>query len=139
MARFLRSRRFIVPAALMTAGLWMACASAASAAGDAARGVQIFRATCGVCHLSRGDANRNDALTKIGPNLFGVVGRRAGTQKGFRYSDAMKASGITWTNEVLRRYIAAPQKTIPNVRMSFTGLPKPKDAEDVLAYLDSLK
>ena len=89
--------------------------------------------------MARNDATRNDALTKIGPNLYGVVGRRAGTQKGFRYSQAMKSSGVTWTNEALARYISAPQKTIPNIRMSFTGLPRPKDAADVLAYLDTLK
>jgi cytochrome c len=135
----LSSRRPARLAAWAAAALCLTGASEAYAAGDAARGAQVFKATCGVCHLARGDANRNDALTKIGPNLFGVIGRRAGTLKGFRYSEAMKASGVTWTDDALRRYIAAPQKTIPNVRMSFAGLPRPKDAEDVLAYLHTLK
>ena len=130
--------RSVLAASILGAAV-AAFASGAWAAGDPKHGSEIFRATCGVCHLARGDANRNDALTKIGPNLWGVVGRPAGTLKGFRYSAAMKNSHIVWTDDQLRRYIGAPQKTIPNIRMSFQGLPRPKDAEDVLAYLHTLR
>ncbi len=98
----------------------------ALAAGNAARGYEIFKGTC-------------DAATKIGPNLFRVVGRKAGTLPHFRYSAAMHGSGVIWTPDVLRRYVNAPQKTIPNVRMAFPGLNDPQKADDVVAYLETLK
>jgi cytochrome c len=106
-------------------------------AADSAHGAAIFSATCGVCHMARGDASRADLATRIGPNLWGVVGRKAGTSKGYVYSYAMRSSGLTWTVDQLRRYIAEPQKTVPNVRMSFTGLKNPQDVEDVIAYLNT--
>jgi cytochrome c len=132
-------RRLILPSALIaaaSAGLWV---SPALAAGDPKHGFEVFKGTCGVCHLARNDVSRNDAATKIGPNLYGVVGRRAGTLPGFRYSVAMKSSGVVWTPDVLRRYALGPQAMIPNVRMSFPGLTKPQDADDVVAYLATLK
>jgi cytochrome c len=108
-------------------------------AGDPTQGATIYRATCGVCHMARSDASRADLATRIGPNLWGVVGRKAGTSKGFGYSYAMRSSGVTWTNDQLRRYIAEPQKTVPNVRMGFAGLKNPKDVEDVIAFLNTLR
>jgi cytochrome c len=128
------ARCFIVPLAAFLA----LSAGAASAAGDAAKGFQIFKGTCGVCHLARNDMSTNDAATKIGPNLYGVVGRKAGSVPHFRYSAAMHDSGVIWTSDMLRRYAHAPQKTIPNVRMSFPGLPNQTDADDVVAYLATL-
>jgi cytochrome c len=128
------ARCFIVPLAAALA----LSAGAASAAGDSAKGFQIFKGTCGVCHLARNDMSTNDAATKIGPNLYGVVGRKAGSVPHFRYSAAMHDSGVVWTADMLRRYAHEPQKTIPNVRMSFPGLPNQKDADDVVAYLGTL-
>ncbi len=107
--------------------------------GDAAKGFQVFKGTCGVCHLARNDMSKNDAMTKIGPNLYGVVGRKAGTVPGFRYSVAMRTSGIVWQPDLLRRYAHEPAKTVPDIRMSFPGLPKQQDANDVVAYLMTLK
>jgi cytochrome c len=111
----------------------------AFAAPDAAAGSKIFHSICGVCHLADKDASLNDERLKIGPNLYGVVGRAAGTHKGYFYSAAMKGSHITWTKEALRPYIHEPQKTIPNVRMSFNGLPSLADVDNVIAYLATLK
>ena len=108
-------------------------------AGNPTQGATIFRATCGVCHIARSDASRADLATRIGPNLWGVVGRKAGTSKGFGYSYAMRSSGVTWTADRLRRYISEPQKTVPNVRMGFAGLKNPTDVEDVIAYLNTLR
>jgi cytochrome c len=76
---------------------------------------------------------------RIGPNLWGVVGRKAGTTQHFRYSPAMRQSGVTWTPDVLRVYIHEPQKTIPNIRMSFLGLKNMRDVEDVIAYLQTFR
>ena len=119
-----------------TVALALALSSQAHAA-NSAHGAAIFNATCGVCHMARGDASRADLATRIGPNLWGVVGRKAGTSKGYAYSYAMRSSGITWTDDQLRRYIAEPQKTVPNVRMSFGGLKNSQDVEDVIAYLNT--
>lgn len=123
---------------MSTVALALALSSQAHAA-NPTHGAAIFKATCGVCHMARSDASRADLATRIGPNLWGVVGRKAGTYKGFAYSYAMRSSGVTWTDDQLRRYIAEPQKTVPNVRMSFAGLKNRQDVEDVIAYLNTLR
>lgn len=114
-------------------------ATPALAAGDASHGAQIFKGTCGVCHLAQPHPAMSDLAMRIGPNLWGVVGRKAGTGEHFRYSAAMRGSGITWTPQTLVPYVHEPQKTIPNIRMSFLGLKNLKDAEDVVAYLQTFK
>ena len=114
-------------------------ASPAFAAGDAAHGAQIFKGTCGVCHLAQPHPAMSDLAMRIGPNLWGVVGRKAGTGEHFRYSAAMRGSGITWTPQTLVPYVHEPQKTIPNIRMSFQGLKSLSDAQDVVAYLQTFK
>jgi len=108
-------------------------------AADAAHGAQIFKGTCGVCHLAQPHPAVSDLAMRIGPNLWGVVGRKAGTTQHFRYSAAMMQSGIVWTPEKLRPYINSPQTTIPNIRMSFQGLKNLKDVDDVIAYLQTFK
>jgi cytochrome c len=130
--------RFAAATIAAAACLFVLGAGHASAA-DSVHGLQVFKGTCGVCHLALKNANRNDLATKIGPNLYGVVGRPAGSLKGFRYSPAMRGSGIVWSVDRLRQYAHAPQNYIPNVRMAFAGLSNPKDAEDVAAYLATLK
>jgi cytochrome c len=103
-------------------------------AGDAAHGKALFTANCSVCHNADKDGGN-----KIGPNLFGVVGRPAGSHPGFNYSTAMKSAGIAWTPEKLAAYLAAPQKMLPGVRMTFAGFANPGDAQDVVSYLATLK
>jgi len=108
-------------------------------AANPTRGATIFGANCGVCHIAQRNASPADLATRLGPNLWGVVGRKAGTYKGFPYSYALRSCGITWTDDQLRRYIAAPQKTVRNVRMNFAGLKNPQDVEDIIAYLNTLR
>ena len=108
-------------------------------AGDAAHGAQIFKGTCGVCHLAQPHPAVSDLAMRIGPNLWGVVGRKAGITPHFRYSAAMMQSGIVWTPDRLRPYIHDPQGTIPNIRMSFLGVKNLKDVDDVIAYLQTFK
>jgi cytochrome c len=110
----------------------MACAVAAHA-GDANNGKAAFGA-CQVCHsVVRGGPNG------LGPNLFGVVGRKAASLQGFYYSAALKSSKITWTNDKLKAWIMSPFKLVPGNRMAFAGIADPKKADDVVAYLDTLK
>lgn len=105
-------------------------AAYAALTGDAAKGRRVF-AKCMACHTVQEGQNR------VGPSLYGVVGREAGTVAGFNYSDANANSGITWTEETLFAYLENPQEYIPGTRMIFPGLPAEQDRADVIAYLKS--
>ena len=102
----------------------------ADLSGDAAAGETVF-AQCRTCHLIEEGKNG------VGPSLYGVIGRTAGTIEGFRYSDANANSGVTWTPEVMYEYLEAPREFMPGTRMAFPGLKDPQDRADVIAYLDA--
>jgi cytochrome c len=106
--------------------------STAFAAGNAANGASLFN-RCAVCHsAAKGGGNR------VGPNLFGVVGRQAGSFAGYSYSSAMKASGIVWSEGTLAKYLISPSTVVVGNKMTFGGLPQPQQAADVAAYLATL-
>ena len=107
-------------------------ASVASAA-DAKNGQAVF-SRCAACHN-----NTKGGQNGLGPNLFGVVGRKAGSVKDFGYSAAMKSAGFVWNNQKLDAYITNPAKTVPGNRMAFAGIADAKQRGDVIAYLDTLK
>src|SRR5213594_1945319 len=71
----------------------------------------------------------------VGPSLHGVFGRRAGELDDFRYSPALKKSGITWTPKALDAYIADPQKAVPANRMPYAGMPAARDRADLIMYM----
>ncbi len=100
----------------------------ASLTGDAAKGEKIF-GQCRACHVAEEGVNR------VGPSLWNVVGRTAGSIEGFKYSPANKNSGLVWSEEQLFTYLEAPQQTIKGTYMAFAGLKKPQDRADVIAYL----
>lgn len=119
---------------LAIAGIAVAAVAPAHAddAGDAEHGRKVFN-RCKICHtIEAGQPNRT------GPNLHGVVGRKIGSVKGFRYSKAMKKADFVWDEERLDAYLANPRKYLPKNRMSFPGLKKAKDRADVIAYLKSM-
>ena len=103
--------------------------SAASAAGDATEGEAKFR-VCRVCHQI-GESAKNF----VGPELNGVVGRKAGTVEGYRYSDANQKSGLTWDEATLTKYLRNPREIVPGTKMAFPGLGADADIADVIAYL----
>jgi cytochrome c len=105
----------------------------AAQAGDAAKGKSIFQ-RCAICHVVAKDGGNG-----LGPNLFGIVGRKAGTAPGFSYSAAMKGSGITWTPDKLTAYVTHPGAVVPGNRMAFAGIGNPDQVSDVVAYLSTLK
>ena len=106
---------------------------AAQAAGDAKAGAEVFK-RCAVCHTN--DKGGGDGL---GPNLFGVAGRKAATRPGFAYSAALKKTGLVWNDTNLTKWVAGPQRVAPGTKMTFAGLSSKKQQADVVAYLDTLK
>ena len=75
----------------------------------------------------------------MGPPLYGVVGRKAGSIPDFSYSSTMKAAGFVWTPDQLRAYLPAPRRYLPNVKMTYPGLKNPTQLDDLIAYLETLK
>jgi cytochrome c len=88
---------------------------------------------CTTCHtFDKGGPN------KIGPNLWGVVGRQKASESGFSYSEAMKGKGGNWTVDDLSAFLMSPRAFVPGTKMSFAGLPKGSDRANVIAYLNTL-
>jgi cytochrome c len=106
------------------------CAAAAPAiAADPAAGEKAF-AVCKACHKV-GEGAKNG----VGPTLNGVVGRAAGSVEGYKYSDAMKNSGVTWDEANLAEYIKNPKAKIEGNKMAFPGVKDDTKIADIIAYL----
>jgi cytochrome c len=87
---------------------------------------------CAACHtFGKGEPNR------VGPNLYGVVGRERGSHAGFNYSAGMKAKPGKWTIEDLNAFLINPKGFVPGTSMTFAGLPRGSERADVIAYLNS--
>jgi cytochrome c len=110
------------------AGALALASSAALAQGDAAQGEKVFN-QCKACHAV------DEPQNKVGPHLVGIFGRPAGSIEDFKYSDALKESGITWNDETLSAFLANPRGYIKGNRMAYAGLKKDEDIAHLLAYL----
>jgi cytochrome c len=109
----------------------------ASAQGDLENGKKVFR-LCSICHQV-GDGAKN---TPMGPNLNGIIGRKAGTIEGYNYSDANKQAGekgLIWTEETLSEFLQSPRSFMPGNRMVFAGVKDDSDRRDLVAYLNQTK
>ncbi len=104
----------------------------AVAAADASAGQSIFRRCMG-CHTAE-----EDGPNRVGPNLWGVVGRERGSVEGFRYSRPMAAAEGSWTLESLNSFLENPRGFLPGTTMGFAGLRGQDDRNNLLAYLNSL-
>ena len=104
-----------------------AAAKHAAAHGDAQAGEAIY-ARCLACHAL--------AYDRTGPRHCGLIGRRAGSVKGFPYSEAMRRSNIVWSEKTLDRFLAHPLKTMPGTAMGYAGITDPKERADLIAYLE---
>ena len=117
--------------AALTAAAAMLCAGAASAqTGDSAKGADVYDDRCSGCHVI-GAAGQ-------GPNLAGVVGRKAGAVASFPYTAALKGAGLTWTPANLDRWLAGPQKVVPGTAM-VAVVPDAAERRELIAYLAGLK
>lgn len=102
--------------------------AAARADGDPVRGEARFQ-ECAACHKLEAGVN------EVGPSLHGIFMRKAAELADFRYSPAMKRSGVVWTPETVETYIADPQAMIPANRMPYAGMASASDRADLIAYL----
>lgn len=115
------------------AGLLLA-ATSADAAGNAENGEKVFKRSCTACHIAT-----KDGAKRLGPTLFGLVGRKSGSVEGFRYTEANKGANVTWTPDTLNTYLIDPKKMIPGTTMAFAGIKNDAERADLIAYLETLK
>ncbi len=96
-------------------------------------GQMVFSSNCSVCHSAK------EGVNKIGPSLYGVVGRHAGNLKGYNYSSAMKNYDKIWDQTTLAVFLQNPRGTVPGTRMSFPGLHSSDNVQKLIVYLAGLK
>ena len=101
------------------------------ALGDIGHGEKVFK-KCSACHMIV-----SGGKNMIGPNLWGVIGRTAGSVSDYKYSKAMVAYGKEWTYEEMNAYLIKPQAYIKGTKMAFAGLRKEKDRASVILYMNS--
>jgi len=115
----------------LAAGTVFAMSSLAQAA-DVEAGKTIFN-RCKACHSDKAGEN------KIGPSLYGVVGRPSASIAGFKYSEAMTNAKLTWDAATLDKWLTKPSELVKGTKMAFPGLANQADRDNVIAYLTTLK
>ena len=118
---------------LVFVAVGLVVSTGAALAQDVAAGESSFR-KCAPCH-SIGP----DAANKVGPELNGIDGRKSGNVDGFNYSDANKASGITWGKDTFAKYIDNPAAMVPGTRMAFGGIKDAGEVANLWAYVNQFK
>lgn len=117
---------------LTIALLATALTSVAALAADPAAGEKIFKTQCAICHSPIAGKNG------VGPTLFGVVGRQAGSISGFHYTADHKKLGVTWDQATLDKYLTNPRAMVPDTTMAYAGLKNEAQRADLIAYLATL-
>ncbi len=117
-------RLYVLVAALLIS-------SGSAHAQDAAAGEKVFN-KCRACHQI-GESAKNG----VGPQLNGLIGRKAGTVEGYNYTEANKNSGLTWDEATFRDYIKDPKGKIPGTKMAYVGLKQESEIDSIVAYLKS--
>jgi hypothetical protein len=129
--------RAVVTTSLFTSVLGAgALAADTGPGGDAAHGKILYQQSCALCHLNAIGPD-NTLVSAQGPNLLGVLGRKAGSLPGFNFTKAMASSGITWDAATLNQFLAAPPALVPGTTMP-AAIPNPADRFDIVAYLETL-
>jgi len=120
-------RQLVIAAVILTASTGVTLAQ------DVEAGESSFK-KCMPCH-DIGD----DAKNKVGPELNGLDGRKAGTADGFNYSDGNKNSGITWSEATFKEYIKDPRAKVPGTKMIFPGVKNEKEVNNLWAFVSQFK
>jgi cytochrome c len=110
----------------------LALSAGSAIAADIEAGKQTFK-KCALCHTNELGKN------KIGPSLFGIVGRKSASLTSYNYSDAMKSFSHTWTTQTLDIYLTDPHAEVPGTKMIFPGIKDKTERENLIAYLETLK
>lgn len=119
-------KKTLIALAMITA--W---SQSAAAEGDVDAGKKVFK-KCAACHAVE------EGKKKVGPTMFGVWERQAGSIEGYKYSSAMQEVDYAWDEAQLRGFLAAPKKHLPGTKMAFPGLKKEEQITDLIAYLKTL-
>ena len=107
---------------------------AAAAQEESEDGKVSFNNACRTCHSFKADDNR------LGPTLHGIVGRKAGSIEGFAFSPSMKASGVTWDEATLDKFISSPEQVVSGNKMQpFGGIADAGERKKIIDYLKTLK
>jgi cytochrome c len=117
-------------AATVSVVLTLAATAAVAQSGDATRGERLFNQQCKICHTVEKGARNG-----VGPNLFGIIGSKAGAVQGFSFSEAMRKSGIVWDEKTMAEYLKDPKGRVPDGKMVYAGLKQQAQLDDVIAYL----
>ena len=96
-------------------------------AADSVKGQKVFK-KCVACH------SLQEGKNKMGPTLYNLLGRKAGSVEGYKYSKAMKNSGVVWDEESLDKFLTKPRKFIPKTKMSFRGIKKKSLRDDLISF-----
>ncbi len=122
---------FAVSCLMLVVAVLLAATGPGSAA-DVEAGKTVFK-KCALCHTA--EAGKN----KVGPSLFGIVGRKSASLDSYNYSDAMKNFKHTWDPQTLDTYLSDPRATVPGTKMIFPGIQDKTERANVIAYLETLK
>lgn len=116
---------------LTALGLAIVSGASAARAQDATAGGVVYK-RCAICHSTTGTIS-------VGPPLNGIVGRKGAGVPKYTYSKAMAGKAIVWDAPTLDKFLARPQALVPGTKMGFAGLTNPKDRQNLIAYLATLK
>lgn len=116
--------------AALAVGLALGVSTPASANAD---GEKVYKKFCTSCHSVQKGKNQ------VGPSLSGIVGRKAGTVEGFKYSDVNAKSGVMWDEAQLDKYLTDPKAYMPGNKMVFNGVKKDEERKNLIAYLVAQK
>ncbi len=113
---------------ILAFGALLAISTHAMAEGDVAKGEKVFK-KCAACHTLEEGKN------KVGPSLYGIFDRTAGTLEGYKFSKAMAESGIVWDDENMDGYLKKPRAFLKGTKMAFAGIKKDNQRADLIAFL----
>jgi cytochrome c len=122
-----------LPNSTLAFGVLVMIAVDPALAADAEAGKTAFK-KCALCHATQAGKNN-----KIGPSLFGVVGRKSAGLENFSYSEGLKKFDHIWDEQTLDQYLADPRGAVPGTKMIFPGIKDKTERDDVIAYLETLK